>query len=91
MRQGIHILLTAGIGLLVCTSATQSQDEQWLQYHSQREAQRIVGSMGMLAPRIRTDKPRGVELPWTERTNGASGTGCSLIRTGTATSMTKLL
>ena len=63
MRQRIHILLTASIALLVCTSAAQSQDEQWLQYHSQREAQRIVGSTGMLAPRLRTDTPRGVELP----------------------------
>ncbi|MHC4169879.1 MAG: hypothetical protein ACYSWQ_23265 [Planctomycetota bacterium] len=63
MRQGMRILLTAGIGLLVFTSTAQSQDEQWLQYHCQREAQRIVGSGGMMAPRIRADKPRGVELP----------------------------
>ncbi|MHC4569142.1 MAG: hypothetical protein ACYTE3_25705, partial [Planctomycetota bacterium] len=59
----MRILLTAGIGLLVFTSTAQSQDEQWLQYHCQREAQRIVGSGGMMAPRIRADKPRGVELP----------------------------
>ncbi len=57
------VLLTIGIGLLIFTSAIQAQDEQWLQYHCQREAQRIVGNMGSATPEITTDKPQGVELP----------------------------
>ncbi len=57
------ILLAVGIGLLVSISATRAQDEQWLQYHCQREAQRIVGNLGMATPRIMTYEPQGVELP----------------------------
>ena len=63
MKQKIHILLTAGVGLLIFSSAARSQDEQWLQYHCQREAQRIVANMGIAVPRITTEKPHGVELP----------------------------
>ena len=58
-----NILLAVGIGLLVCASAARAQDQQWLQYHCQREAQRIVGNMGVATPRVTTDKPQGVELP----------------------------
>ncbi len=63
MKQRMYILLTAGTGLLICASAAQSQDEQWLQYHCRREAQRIVGNMGTAGPRLSTDKPQGVQLP----------------------------
>lgn len=63
MGKRTYILLTVGIGLLIFASATRAQDEQWLQYHCQREAQRIVGNMGIATPKIRTHKPEGVEMP----------------------------
>lgn len=46
MGSKTYILLTMGISLLVLTSTTRAQDEQWLQYHSEREAHRIVRDMG---------------------------------------------
>ncbi len=63
MNTKTRILLTVGISLLAFASAARSQDEQWLQYHCQREAQRIVGNMGVATPRVTTEKPQGVELP----------------------------
>jgi hypothetical protein len=58
-----YILLTVGISLLVLTSSAGAQDEQWLQYHSEREAQRIIGSMGTLYRGVSTYKPADVKLP----------------------------
>ncbi len=46
MRNKTYMWLTVGISLLVLTSTAVAQEEQWLQYHSEREAQRIVGDMG---------------------------------------------
>ena len=64
MTNRTNMLLAIGIGLIVFASAARAQDEQWLQYHCQREAQRIVGSVvRRAAPRMRTDMPQGVELP----------------------------
>ena len=64
MTNRTNILLAIGIGLIVFASVARAQDEQWLQYHCQREAQQIVGSVLMAAaPRMRTDMPQGVELP----------------------------
>jgi hypothetical protein len=63
MKRKAHLLLTAGVGFLICSSAAHSQDEQWLQYHCQREAQRIVRNTGVASPGITTEKPEGVELP----------------------------
>jgi hypothetical protein len=40
-----YILLTVGISLLVLTSPARAQDEQWPQYHSEREAERIIGGL----------------------------------------------
>ena len=57
------ILLTAGIVLLVLTSSAGAQDQQWLQYHSEREAERIIGDMTRSSLRLTSDKPGGVELP----------------------------
>jgi hypothetical protein len=58
-----YILLAVGIGLLVLTTSAGAQDEQWLQYHSEREAQRIIGSMGTLRREITSNKPADVNLP----------------------------
>ncbi len=63
MQNKIYIWLTLGISLLVLTSAVRAQDEQWLQYHSEREAQRIIGDMGTSTLQVLSSKPQGVELP----------------------------
>ncbi|MHC4118139.1 MAG: hypothetical protein ACYSWO_11595 [Planctomycetota bacterium] len=63
MARKARILLTVGIGLLMSGSAVRAQDEQWLQYHCQREAHRTVGNMGTEIRRLTTLKPKGVELP----------------------------
>lgn len=63
MRNKIYIQIIVGISMLILTSPTGAQDEQWLQYHSEREAQRIVGDIGASNPKVVSDKPKGVELP----------------------------
>ena len=51
------------ISLLSITSPALTQEMQWLQYHSEREAQRIVGDMGSSYSELFSGKPQGVELP----------------------------
>ncbi len=63
MRNKTYMWLTVGISLLVLTSTAVAQEEQWLQYHSEREAQQIVGDMGTSNPTLTSEKPQGVELP----------------------------
>lgn len=63
MEDKTYILLIMGIGLLVFASPVGAQDEQWLQYHSSREAQQIVGDMGASTPKVAIERPQGVELP----------------------------
>ncbi len=63
MRNKIYIQIVVGISLLVLTSAAPAQDEQWLQYHSEREAQRIIGDTGTSTLQVLSSKPQGVELP----------------------------
>ena len=63
MGKRTNILLTVGIGLLIFASAGRAQDEQWLQYHCQREADKIVGDIASTSPTVAQDKPPGVELP----------------------------
>lgn len=58
-----YVLLAVGIGLLSLITSAGAQDEQWLQYHSEREAQRIIGNMGTLYKDITTNKPADVNLP----------------------------
>jgi len=58
-----YILITVGISLLVLASTAGAQDEQWLQYHSEREAQRINSNMGTLTKEATLDKPADVNLP----------------------------
>ena len=63
MRDNIYILLTVGISLLLLTSPVPAQEEQWLQYHSEREADRIIGDMTRSNLRLTSEKPQSVELP----------------------------
>ena len=63
MRDKTYILLTVGISLLVLTSPVGAQDEQWLQYHSEREAERIIGDMTRSNLKLTSEKPQGIELP----------------------------
>ena len=62
MRNRTCILLAVGISLLVLTSTAGAQDEQWLQYHSEREAQQIVGGMSS-SRKVTSNKPQDVKLP----------------------------
>jgi len=63
MRKRIYILLAVGIGLLFLVSQVTAQDEQWLQYHSSREAGRILGEFGSQTMQLSTEQPKGVKLP----------------------------
>jgi hypothetical protein len=63
MAKRNYILLAVGIGLLVLATSAGAQDEQWLQYHSEREAQRIFGNMGTLSKEITSNRPPDVKLP----------------------------
>ena len=63
MESKANILLAAGISLLVLVSMAGAQDEQWLQYHNEREADRIVGNMTRARPRSVSGKPQDVQLP----------------------------
>ena len=63
MENKIYIQIVVGISLLILTSAARAQDEQWLQYHTSRQAWRIVGDMGASNPKVVSEKPQGVELP----------------------------
>jgi len=64
MRNKAYIWLAAGISLFVLASVTGTQEEQWLQYHSSREAQQIVGDIRVMTiSKVTSEKPQGVELP----------------------------
>jgi len=63
MRKRIYIQLAVGIGLLTLVSQVPAQQEQWLQYHSSREAGQILGEMGSQTMQLSTVQPAGVKLP----------------------------
>jgi hypothetical protein len=63
MREKAYIWLVTGISLFVLASVTGAQEEQWLQYHSSREAPPIVGDIWPSMPKVTPEKPQGVELP----------------------------
>jgi hypothetical protein len=63
MRKGIYIQLAAGIVLLILVSQVPAQQEQWLQYHSSREASQIFGQSGYNMIELSTQQPAGVKLP----------------------------
>jgi hypothetical protein len=55
-------LLIVGINLLVLATSAEAQDEQWLQYHFEREAYRIIGGRSS-SQTVTSDKPQDVKLP----------------------------
>ena len=63
MRKRIYIRLAVGIGLLILVSQVPAQQEQWLQYHSSREAGQILGKVGSQTMELSTEQPAGVKLP----------------------------
>ena len=63
MRNKICTQIVVGISVLILTSAAGAQDEQWLQYHSEREAQRIIGDMASSRLEVTSEKPQDVQLP----------------------------
>ncbi len=63
MENKTYIWLIFGISLLILTSPASAQDEQWLQYRSERQAWQIVGDMEPSNPKVVSEKPQGVELP----------------------------
>jgi len=62
MKKRTVILLGVGISLLVLATSAGAQDEQWLQYHSEREAQQITGGMSS-SRTVTSNKPQDVKLP----------------------------
>jgi hypothetical protein len=63
MERKAFFWFIVGIGLLLITSPALTQEMQWLQYHSEREAERIIGDMTRLNLRLTSEKPQNVELP----------------------------
>ena len=63
MKKRIYIRLAVGIGLLILVSPVPAQQEQWLQYHSSREAGQILGEVGSQTIELSTEQPAGVKLP----------------------------
>lgn len=50
------------LSVFVIASIAGAQDEQWLQYHSEREADRIVGDMTRARPRIVSNPSEDAQL-----------------------------
>ena len=63
MRKRIYIQLAVGIGLLILVSQIPAQQEQWLQYHSSREAGQIFGQVCSQTIELSTQQPAGAKLP----------------------------
>jgi hypothetical protein len=58
----IFFLFTV-LSIPVITSIAGAQDEQWLQYHSEREAERIVGDMTSSHPSFVSEHEIDIQLP----------------------------
>ena len=63
MESKTHILFIVQISLLILTSVAIAQDEQWLQYQSSREANRIIGRVSGRYIDVMYEQPKGIELP----------------------------
>jgi len=63
MRKRIYIQLAVGIGLLILVSQVPAQQEQWLQYHSSREAGQILGEVGLQTIELSAQQPADVKMP----------------------------
>jgi hypothetical protein len=63
MRKRIYIQFAVEIMLLVLVSKVWAQQEQWLQYHSSREAGQILGDAGSQTIQLSSEQPAGMKLP----------------------------
>jgi hypothetical protein len=63
MKVKIQIPIFAAAILALIVSVASAQEEQWLQYRSEREARRILDDTGSSRPRLESEPPEGVELP----------------------------
>jgi hypothetical protein len=63
MRRKTYIQLAVGIGLLTLVSQVPAQQEQWLQYHTSREASQIFGQVGSQRLDTSFEQPADVKLP----------------------------
>ncbi|MHC4740054.1 MAG: hypothetical protein ACYS9Y_14190, partial [Planctomycetota bacterium] len=63
MRTRTPIMMVAALITMFAVGSAPAQELQWLQYHSAREARRIVGDMSMHGLELSEVKPVGVELP----------------------------
>ena len=63
MKRRTYIQLIMGIVLFLLVSQLPAQHEQWLQYHSSREASQIFGNAGFNMIELSTQQPTGVKLP----------------------------
>ncbi len=63
MRKKARLLLALWFVLFAFSVTIKAQDEQWLQYHSAREAHRIMPGMGSSRQEATAKKPQGVNLP----------------------------
>jgi len=60
MKQVLHLVLLWGV---TTTSLLHARDEQWLQYHTSVQADRIVGIFSPKTLKLAEVKPQGVDLP----------------------------
>jgi hypothetical protein len=63
MRKKLFIPIALGILLFILVSQVPAQQEQWLQYHSSRDAAQIFGSVGLQEIQVSSEQPTGVKLP----------------------------
>jgi hypothetical protein len=63
MRRRSYIQLAVGIGLFILVSQVPAQQEQWLQYHSSRDAGQIFGRAGSQRIATNFEQTAGVNLP----------------------------
>jgi hypothetical protein len=63
MKKRIYIQLVVGIVLFILVSKVPAQQEQWLQYHSSREAGQILGETGSQMIQLSSEQPAGIKLP----------------------------
>jgi hypothetical protein len=61
MLERVFIWVAVGINLIFAVSGA-GQEEQWLQYHFERDAYRTVGYMGNATPAVVSDKPQDIKL-----------------------------
>ena len=62
MKHRTKIWLTAMLSSLIIALTAGAQDEQWLQYHNEREAARIIGDMTSARPRHASNPSQDAQL-----------------------------